>query len=377
MVGTFWTTPAGSAPSCATFSYQEGTFTSFRSHPPYDLANLPPEAASINPGDYLPGRVLIPLPGFSQLFPDDPHIAQCTRAVFDGLPTFLTKALFLTTTQTVSETGPIPTPAAAPLTSDQPAKTPGPDSPASQPQTSPAPVQAAASQGPATGCSSIKDTSNISTCSRPQCYHSCSPAISDPSASNSIARKLDIRICCRNPNLDARRSSNYHFRHYISSLSLYQQPLSSWTAVILSKLPLLHLLLLPTSRLQPISLLHQLISPLSSSSTAKPLHKLTALPPTQSLSTVYPSTPQAPTPTSFTTPPPSQSLKSEPPSQEPRSPQRRFQLCRSVRRRLLPGASAMTFEITIKMLSLESSVLIVSQGQAATMQGLGWDARRQ
>jgi hypothetical protein len=65
------------------------------------------------------------LPGFIQLFSDVPYIAQCSVAIIDGVPRFLTKASFLTVTQTVSETAVQQTPATtAPAASAQPAKTP-------------------------------------------------------------------------------------------------------------------------------------------------------------------------------------------------------------------------------------------------------------
>jgi hypothetical protein len=64
------------------------------------------------------------LPGFIQLFSDVPYIAQCSVAIIDGVPRFLTKASSLTVTQTVSKTAVQQTLAAtAPAASAQPAKT--------------------------------------------------------------------------------------------------------------------------------------------------------------------------------------------------------------------------------------------------------------
>lgn len=89
------------------------------SHPAYDLANVPPEVASIDSNQ---AAIYAFLPGIPQLFSDIPYIAQCDRAMMDGVPFFMTRASFLTTTKTVSGPGaptqtPVPPPAITPAPS--------------------------------------------------------------------------------------------------------------------------------------------------------------------------------------------------------------------------------------------------------------------
>jgi hypothetical protein len=120
LLGVYWSTPTDAVPSCVTNTAIFGQVrTTFPSHPAYDLQSL----------KIMQPRIDQVMSGFPRLFTDIPYIAQCAGAARRSRrPGYLSKASFLTSTQTVITTGAIQTPAPSPATVAQPQDSPVPSS---------------------------------------------------------------------------------------------------------------------------------------------------------------------------------------------------------------------------------------------------------
>jgi hypothetical protein len=112
LLGVYWSTPTDAAPSCVTNTAIFGQVrTTFPSHQAYDLQSL----------KIMQPRIDQVMSGFPRLFTDIPYIAQCIGAARRSRrPGYLSKASFLTSTQTVITTGAVKTPTPPPATVAQP-----------------------------------------------------------------------------------------------------------------------------------------------------------------------------------------------------------------------------------------------------------------